>query len=488
VTRVDLPRTIAESAAALRRGTLTSVDLVRAAHQHADEIDGSLGAFTIQYREQSLEAAALADDAFAAGLDKGALQGIPLGVKDIIAARESATSASSAVVDSTWWANTDAPVVGRLRSAGGVILGKTTTMEYALGEPDGDQGLPEPRSAWDLTRWAGGSSSGSGSGVAAGLMLGAIGTDTGGSVRLPAAFNGISGHKPTFGLVPKSGIHVLGFSMDAVGPLARTVEDCAILLEAMVGHDASDPTSVHREHPGFVAALDVPEPLAGLRIGVDIGAIVAREGIDPALLRVFETALEVFANAGAEIVPIVTPPWEMAAKVAAVSWQVDALSYHRELLRTHWSKFGRGIRAQFIEGMLLTPSDSLVADRVRRMLVDATAALLSDVDVIVSPTVGRGALPYHQRSGKSVDETAFTSIWNLTGGPASSLPMGFTSDGLPLGLQIAGRPFDDARILGIGHAFQGLTEHHLALPKIAATRSIGSLQADALMEKELSDV
>jgi aspartyl-tRNA(Asn)/glutamyl-tRNA(Gln) amidotransferase subunit A len=248
----------------------------------------------------------------------------------------------------------------------------------------------------------------------------------------------------------------------------------------MVGYDASDATSVRREQANYVTALGLGDPLAGLRIGVDMDAITERDGIDTALLGVFEDALEVLATAGAEIVPVETPPWKLTAKVAAISWQVDALSYHRELLRTSWNRFGRGIRAQFIEGMLVTPSDSVVADRVRRMLLDASAAILGTVDVIVSPTVGRGALPYDQRSGKLVDDTAFTSLWNLTGGPASSVPMGFASDGLPLGLQIAGRAFDDARILSIAHAFQGLTDHHRAVAPLAA--------AARLSAKELTDV
>ncbi len=471
-----MPTTIAESAAALRDGRLTSLQLVATVQAHAAAIDGELGAFTTQYVAQALAAAETADRERAEGLDRGALHGIPIGIKDIVAAREGPTSASSAVVDPGWWAGRDAPVVARLRTAGAIILGKTTTMEYALGEPDSEQALAQPRCAWDLSRWAGGSSSGSGSGVAAGLMLGAIGTDTGGSVRLPAAFNGITGHKPTFGLVPKSGVHVLGFSLDAVGPMARTARDCALMLDAIAGYDASDASSVRRPPGGVAAALGRQDGLHGLRIGVDLDAVRDRAGCDPATLGAFEAAVGVFSEAGAIIVGFESPSWELCALSAAVVWQVDALSYHRDLLAQRWREFGRGIRAQFIEGMLVTPADVKAADRVRRMIRDHMVRVLAGVDVVMSPTHGTAALPYDLRSGSSVDATAFTALWNLTGGPAASVPMGMTGEGLPLGLQIAGRPFDDARVLAVADAFQRLTRHHLAIPPLARAQGASDVR------------
>ena len=465
---LDPSLTIADCGKALRCGQLTSLQLVAAMHEHAAVIDPRLGAFTSRYVEESLEAAARADRELAAGLDRGPLHGIPVGIKDIIASREGVTSASSAVVDPAWWAGQDAPAVARLRSAGAVVVGKTSTMEYALGEPDSHQALAQPRCAWDLGRWAGGSSSGSASGVAAGLMLGALGSDTGGSVRLPAAFNGITGHKPTFGLVPKSGVHVLGFSLDAVGPMAPTARDCALMLDVIAGPDDSDASSASGPAGGYAAGLGSGDPdLAGLRIGVDLAAARDREGCDPAMLSLFESAIGVLAGAGAAIVPVASPPWQLAALSAAVFWQVDALAYHRDMIRERWADLGRGIRAMFIEGLLVTPSDYVTAGRVRRMLCDRVSAVLTDVDLVLSPTHGTGALPWELRSGSSVDETAFTAIWNLTGGPAVSVPMGMTPQRLPLGLQIAGRPFDDGRVLAVADAYQRLTTHHLAAPPTA---------------------
>ena len=457
--------TLIETAAALRDGSLTSVALVTALLERIDVIDAELGAFTTVYRSTALADAAAADASLAAGIDHGPLHGIPFGIKDIIAAQEGPTSASSTVVKKDWWSGMDAPVVARLRSAGAIILGKTTTMEYALGEPDDTQGLVLPKCAWDLARWAGGSSSGSGSGVAAGLMVAAIGTDTGGSVRLPAAFNGITGHKPTFGLVPKSGLHALGFTLDAVGPMAHTAADCAVILDVIAGHDSSDPTS-SRESVRFGEKLGTS--LAGTRVGVDLASVRTRAGSDPSSTTRYEEAIAVFEEAGAIIVPVELPSWELSALSAMVTWQVDALNYHADTVRDHWNELGRGIRDMFIEGTLLTPLDYLTAQRARAVLRDELAALLDDIDVIITPTVGVGALRFEERSGSLVDSTAYTSLFNVTGYPAISVPMGLTDDGVPVGLQIGARPFDDALAIGIADAYQQLTHHHRAQPPLTA--------------------
>jgi len=457
--------TLIETAAALRDGTLTSVALVTALLERIDEIDAELGAFTTVYRSTALADAAAADASLAAGIDLGPLHGIPFGIKDIIAALEGPTSASSTVVKKDWWSGVDAPVVARLRAVGAIILGKTTTMEYALGEPDDTQGLVLPKCAWDLGRWAGGSSSGSGSGVAAGLMVAAIGTDTGGSVRLPAAFNGITGHKPTFGLVPKSGLHALGFTLDAVGPMAHTAADCAVILDVIAGHEASDPTS-SRASVSFAEKLGTT--LAGKRVGVDLESVRARVGSDPSSTARYEEAIAVFEQAGATIVPVELPSWQLSALSAMVTWQVDALNYHADTVRDHWTELGRGIRDMFIEGTLLTPLDYLTAQRARAVLRDELAGLLDDIDVIITPTVGVGALRFEDRSGSLVDSTAYTSLWNVAGYPAISVPMGLTADGVPVGLQIGARPFDDALAIGIAHAYQQLTDHHRAQPPLTA--------------------
>ncbi|MDH3681112.1 MAG: amidase, partial [Acidimicrobiia bacterium] len=267
---MSAPWTIASAGDALRDGELTSVELVTRLQGAADDLDETLGTWLARFDEAALAAAAEADAELAAGRDRGPLHGIPLGIKDILATDEGPTTAQSLVLDPTWGDQGDGPVITRLREAGAVLMGKTTTMEFAVGRPDFSKPFPVPRCPWNTDRWAGGSSSGTANGIASGQILGGLGTDTGGSVRLPAAYNGISGHKPTFGLVPKSGCVPLGLSYDHIGPMARSAWDCAAMLNAMAGPHPSDRTTV--EHPAgpdghdYLASID--RGVEGLTVGV----------------------------------------------------------------------------------------------------------------------------------------------------------------------------------------------------------------------------
>src|SRR6201996_337066 len=230
--------TITDAAAALRSGQVSSVELVSEAIAVADAADETLGVFLNRFVDQSLAAAKEADAKQAAGEELGPLHGIPLGIKDIITTSEGVSTAQSLILDPAW-SHGDAEVVTRLRDAGGIIAGKLTTMEFAIGMPDFSKPFPIPRNPWNPDHWTGGSSSGSGSSVAAGMVLGALGTDTGGSIRIPAAFCGITGLMPSFGRVPKSGCVPLGYSLDHIGPMARSARDCALMLSVLAGHDAS---------------------------------------------------------------------------------------------------------------------------------------------------------------------------------------------------------------------------------------------------------
>ena len=231
-----------------------------------EHLNPALGAFIAVTADGATAAARQADADFARGVDKGPLQGIPLGVKDIIATRDAATTANSHILDRNWGVDRDAPVVERLRGAGAVLMGKTVTSEFACGAPDPDNGFPIPKNPWNLDHSASGSSAGSGIAVAAGLVLGALGTDTGGSVRGPASANGHTGLKVTFGRVPKFGCVPLGYSLDSIGPMARTAWDCAALLGVMAGYDPRDPTAADEPVPDYTASLT--GDIVGLRIGV----------------------------------------------------------------------------------------------------------------------------------------------------------------------------------------------------------------------------
>jgi aspartyl-tRNA(Asn)/glutamyl-tRNA(Gln) amidotransferase subunit A len=318
-----IPLTIADAAGALRDGSLTSVALTEAMIERADRLDGELGTYIVRFDDAARARAVTADAELAAGNDRGPLHGIPVGVKDILAAVEGPTTAQSLVLDPAWGAGHDAPIVSRLRTAGAVITGKTTTMEFAIGMPDPAKPFPIPRNPWNVCTWPGGSSSGTGSGVAAGLFLGGIGTDTGGSIRIPAAFCGVSGLMPTYGRVPKSGCAPLGYSLDHIGPLARSAWDCAVMLQVLAGHDPTDMYSADQAVPDYVAALD--GSMAGLRVGVE-RAHHLKPGGDPDAIAAFEAAVKVLASLGATVVEVSIPYFDEVTAATFITLAAEALA------------------------------------------------------------------------------------------------------------------------------------------------------------------
>ena len=457
--------TLSEVSSAIHTGQTTSVEVTTELLERADRLDPVLGTYLVRFDDAALVAAAALDAELSAGLDRGPLHGVPLGIKDIIATDDGPTTAQSLILDPAWGDQGDAPVVRRLRSAGGVIIGKTTTCEFAIGMPDATKPFPVPRNPWDTNTWPGGSSSGTGSGVAAGLFYGGLGTDTGGSIRLPAAFCGISGHKPTFGLVPKSGCTPLGYTYDHIGPMARSALDCALMLAVMAGYDASDPLC---SPVGLVKPLSFePGSLRGMRIGVD-RTILERYPSDPAVPACLEEAVAALADAGATIVDVAIPHYDEMTQATAIGFLAEGMAYHAGDLQRRWSDYGRPTRLTLARGAFISSGDYLQAQRVRRVGAQAVADLFTTCDAIATPTCGVGALGMDNLSFESVMDTVFTPVWNATGNPAVSVPMGFTAGGLPLGLQIAARPFEDAVALDVGMAYQAATTWHLQVPQRTA--------------------
>ncbi|GAA1504300.1 amidase [Nocardioides humi] len=461
--------TIADAARALRDGTVTSVQLAEQAIAAADRLDDRVGTYISRYDETLLASAAAADADLAAGTDLGPLHGIPLGIKDIITTREGETTAQSLVLDRSWGQG-DAVVVRRLREAGGLITGKLTTMEYAMGAPDPEKPFPIPRNPWNLDHWPGGSSSGTGSGVAAGMFLGGLGTDTGGSIRIPAMFCGISGLMPTFGRVPKSGCVPLGYSLDHIGPMARSAHDCAVLLQALAGYDASDLCAIDEPVPDYAAALT--GDLTGLTIGVDrtSGADLAPY-VDPALAPALDAAIAQLEAWGASVVDVTLPHYELTM---ASLWPINAGesgAYHRPDAQTRLADYARTIRLGLGSGTFFSGADYVQAQRVRRVATLAVAELFGQVDLVLTPSAWQGALSIADLTeGDSASwiRTVNTPYWDVTGHPVITVPIGFTGAGLPLGMQLAGRPFDEATVLRAADAFQRDTDWHLAVPAIAA--------------------
>ena len=463
----EIPLTITDAAAALRAGTLTSLELVEACFARADALDETLGIYLHRLDGDARATASQADEELAAGTDRGPLHGIPLGIKDIIATNEAPTTAQSLVLDPAWGAQGDAPVVARLRAAGAIIMGKTSTMEFAIGMPDASKPFPVPKNAWNPSTWPGGSSSGSGSGVPAGFFLGALGTDTGGSVRIPAAFCGISGMKQTFGRVPKSGCVPLGYSLDHIGPMTRSARDCAAMLGVMAGYDASDLTAADVAVPDYLAALS--GRVEGLRIGVERANHLGATGVLPEAVEAFEAAVTWFAGAGATVEEVAIPNYQEIRNTGLVTMRGEASSYHLSDLQSRWSDYGMYTNRFVGGGAFVTGADYVQAQRYRSHARAIMAELMEPFDVLIMPTAGIGA---PQVDG--LDDTSFmgwpvfTPFWNPLGLPVLAIPMGFTNDGMPLSLQIAGKPFDEATVFQVADAFQQATDHHLQVPSLVS--------------------
>jgi aspartyl-tRNA(Asn)/glutamyl-tRNA(Gln) amidotransferase subunit A len=433
----------------LRSGEVSSRQLVLDALARADLQDGQLGVYLERYDEDALATADRADAELRSGIDRGPLHGLPVGVKDMIATREGATTAQSLVHDRTWWRGRDAPVIERLRAGGAVIIGKTTTMEFAFGFPDPSKPFPIPRHPWDLTRWPGGSSSGSAVGIAADLFPLAVGTDTAGSIRLPAAFCGISGFKPTYGRVPTQGCIPLARTSDHIGPMARSASACEAMFRVMIGDDLTS------------APLDEETTLEGVRVGiVRAGHFVGDE--DPSTIGAFDAACEVLASLGASILETELPLYAELTSAVLVSTVSEAYAYHHPNLKARWHDYFASTREMLAWGALLDPSDYVNAQRVRRAGRRALRDLFEGVDIVISPTATIEAPTYEAIEGGllTITARAHTLYWNATGNPVLALPIGTGKDGLPLGAQVAGPPQADRDVLRVGRLFQAATNWH----------------------------
>jgi aspartyl-tRNA(Asn)/glutamyl-tRNA(Gln) amidotransferase subunit A len=469
----ELPLTIAEASAALAAGSVTSLQLTTAYLRRIAATQETLGAFVTVFDEAALEAASSADRQRASGGPVGALSGIPLAVKDIIATREARTTANSRVLPRGFEAGgPDSPVVARLRGAGAVVLGKSTTSEYALGMPDPETGYRVPRNPWSLDHTPAGSSSGTGIAVAAGLALGGLGTDTGGSVRGPAAANGLTGLKVTFGRVPKNRVVPLGYSLDTVGPMARSAYDCAMLLEVMAGHDPGDANAATAEVPRYSEALT--GSLEGIRVGLPIPYFFDVPELNDETRTAVLAAVDVLGSAGAIVSETVIPSAKEAKDANTLTLGAEAFAYHREDLVHRWNDYGRYTRTGLVRGALTTSGDYAQAQRFRSWFCLQIAQIMDQFDVLVTP----GALGPAERADEiDLDRRmlgpSFTGQWNLAGLPAVVVPCGAAaSSGLPLALQIVGRPFAEDVVLRVADAFQRRTDWHLRVPPIPALMTV----------------
>ncbi|HEY9291408.1 MAG TPA: amidase [Microlunatus sp.] len=457
--------TIEGAGAALRSGDLTSARLTRTILDRALALNDALGAYVAITEETAMEQAAAADAEFAAGRDRGPLQGIPLAIKDIIAMKEAPTTANSRVLDPAWGAGTDAPVTARLRAAGAVFVGKSTTSEFALGLPDPDKGFPIPRNPWNVDHTPAGSSSGTGVATAAQLALGGLGTDTGGSVRGPACVNGHTGLKVTFGRVPKNGVVPLGFSLDSIGPMARSAYDCALMLEVMAGYDPGDPNAARVDVPSY--STMITGGVEGVKIALPVPYFFDHVDLDPEQRAAVLAAVSQLVGLGATSDEIALDHAAEAKEANHLILVAEAYAYHRNNLVQRWQDYGRYTRPSLARGALYTAADYVQASRLRTSWSAQVARTLSSYDVIITPSAPTPAERSDEIDASSrLAKPSYTGHWNLCGLPAVAVPVGLSSSGLPLSMQVIGRPFDEATVLKVAHALQQVTDHHLLVPPV----------------------
>ncbi|MGE5168759.1 MAG: Asp-tRNA(Asn)/Glu-tRNA(Gln) amidotransferase subunit GatA [Rudaea sp.] len=487
-------RTVAEAARALQAREASSVELTRETLARIARTQPALNAFITVDEEGALAAARAADEALARGTATP-LTGVPIAHKDVLMTAGLRTTCGSRMLEH-FVAPYDAHVVGRLRDAGTVLVGKTNMDEFAMGSSSETSYFGPARNPWNLECVPGGSSGGSAAAVAADLVAAATGTDTGGSIRQPAALSGVTGLKPTYGVCSRYGLVAFASSLDTPGAFARDAEGCALVLTAMAGHDARDSTSLDRPAEDYARALRAPasaRPLAGFRIGRP--RQYTGDGIDAEVAAAVDAALAELAALGAAIVPVdlprvahAVPAYYVIAPAEASSnlSRFDGVRYgHRAkryadltdmYCRTRAEGFGAEVKRRILVGTYVLSHGYydayyLKAQQVRRLIAQDFARALTECDVIAGPTAPTAAFPIGAKADDPVQmylNDIFTIAANLTGMPAISLPCGFTRAGLPIGLQLQGRYFDEARILAIGHRFQQATDWHARAPALPA--------------------
>lgn len=461
--------TIAEVAPLIAGGRISPVELTQAYLARIERLNPSLNAYVTVTPEAALTDARMLEGELARGECRGPLHGIPVGLKDVIATRGVRTAAGAKIL-ADYVPDEDATVTMRLKAAGAILLGKTNTHEFAYGVTTNNPHFGPTRNPWNPDFIPGGSSGGSGAAVAAGMAATAIGTDTGGSIRIPASLCGIVGLKPTHGRVSTAGVVPLSWSLDTVGPLTRSVEDAAIVLNCIAGIDARDPATPpvpvadYRDQTGM--------GVAGLRLGIPRKGFF--EGLDSDVSSAIEAAIAVFRALGAHIQDVDASLLRQNRTAMRDIQQAEARRYHARWLRERANDYGDDVRENLARRADMTADELVQAFRVRDAMMQLVSALLLDFDALVLPTTRIPAVPLgmevvtidgQQETLRDV-LTPNTNSFNLVGVPALSLPCGFTASGLPIGLQVVGRRWDEAMICRIGAAYERATRWHTHRPPL----------------------
>ena len=445
--------TAKEVAAAIAKCEMSPVELVNALLDRIERLNPRLNVFIRVEAEAALKEARVAEAEAAGGRLRGALHGVPVGIKDIIDVSGLPTTCHSKILENSV-ARTDAECVARLRAAGAIILGKLSTHEFAIGGPSFDLPWPPARNPWNRDHHPGGSSSGSGSGLAAGFFPMALGTDTGGSVRNPASACAIVGTKPTYGLVSRRGVFPLAFTLDHVGPMTRSVADNALMLGVLVGHDPLDPTSVQLPQSyDYMKTLE--DGVRGLRIGfvrhfheVDMPA-------DPEVVAGLDRVALTLRSEGADVIDVRLPALQDFAAVNRVLLQSEAWSIHSEWLRNRPGDYGCLAQRRLMSGAFMGAGDYVLASRQRSVMIGEVEAALREVDILLCASSMDPACRIDEP--EAIERTYMRQArtpFNVTGHPALAMPTGLSRDGLPLSVQFVARYFDEANLFRVARAWE----------------------------------
>jgi len=461
---------IADAGGRIRRRALSPVELTQAYLARIEKRQAEDRAYITVLAEQATAAAKAAAEEIAHGRLRGPLHGIPIALKDLVYTSGVRTTCGSRVLKE-WVPKTDGTVARRLAEAGAILLGKLNLHEFAYGPTGINPHYGTARNPWGADRMPGGSSSGSGVAVAAGLCAGALGTDTGGSVRIPASLCGIVGLKATYGRVSRAGVFALAWSLDHIGPMTRTVEDAALLLQVLAGPDPQDPTAAAVSVPDYQAALS--QGLHGLRVGILRDVFFER--LDPDVRSGVEAAAQALQGEGATVSTVQLPAIRHAAAATFAIISAESMAYHERLLRSRAGDYGADVRARLLTGQFVLATQYLKAQRVRRVMQAAVDEALAQVDALLLPSTPLPAprlTDEHVTLDGTTDHvrswlTRCTRPFNLTGHPTLSVPCGLSRSGLPISLQLVGRMFDEGTLLRIGHAYERVSPMQGKLPPLA---------------------
>jgi len=455
--------TVAQASRLISKGELSPVELAKDLLARVEAFNPQLDAYVTVTGELALRQARKAEREISRGNYRGPLHGIPFGLKDIYNTKGILTSGHSRVcIDNV--PDSDATTTRRLADAGAVLLGKLATHEFAHGGPSFDLPWPPARNPWHLEHFTGGSSSGAAAAIAAGLAPFALGSDTGGSIRGPASFCGLAGLMPTYGLVSRAGVIPNSFTFDHCGPMAWTVEDCAIVLQAIAGYDPTDAGSVRVRIPNYKAALR--GGIKGLRIGVLRHYWEEDQPAHADLGRAMDAAVGVFKSLGAKVADCRTHPLGASLDVKIILAETEIFSIHHHDLATRHGDFGRDFLGRILPACLFQAADYVAASREHRRMVLDSRRLFDRFDVLL--TAGFGPAPRleaHRTLNFWKKSNVFTPS-NVTAGPSLELCNGFSATGLPLGMQIIGRPFDESTVLRAGHAYERATTWRARRPHL----------------------